>query len=212
MNTILEITMTRFWMTLATCSLMTAIGCNSESEYTDYKLAPESENAHAGHDHHDHEGAHGGHVIEFDAAHAHHAELVFDEKSRDITLYFYGAEIGAAHSAEGLTVELEEGDEEVQLKVATSPLDGETEETASCYVVAGANVPEGIQSAEDLHGHFHVTLDGQDFKGDLSNHEDHDHGHEGHDHEDAQDHGEEGHDHEEHEEEHEHGDDEHKEE
>lgn len=197
--------MTRFWMTLTACSLMTAIGCNSDAEFTNYELAPEGEHTHEGHDHHDHEGAHGGHVIEFDAAHAHHAELVFDEASRDITLYFYGAEIGEAHPAEGLVVELEEDDGEIHLDVTASPLEGETEETASCYVVAGADVPEEIKSAEDLHGHFHVTLDGQDFKGDLSNHEDHDHGHEGHD-EDEEDHDEEDHDHDE-DEEHEHGED-----
>jgi hypothetical protein len=186
---ILDIAMTRFWMTLIACSLMTAVGCNSESEFTDYELAPEGEHTHEGHDHHDHEGAHGGHVIEFDAAHAHHAELVFDETSRDITLYFYGAEIGSAHPAEGLVVELEEGDEEIHLEVAAAPLDGETEEAASCYVVAGANVPEAIKSAEDLHGHFHVTLDGQDFKGDLSDHEDHNHEHEEHhEHGDDEDH------------------------
>jgi hypothetical protein len=179
--------MTRFWITLTACSLMTAVGCNSEPEYTDYTLAPEGEHTHEGHDHHAHEGAHGGHVIEFDAAHAHHAELVFDEASRDIKLYFYGAEIGNAHPAEGLVIELEEGDEEVELNAVAAPLEGETEETASCYVVAGADVPEGIKSAADLHGHFHVTLDGQDFKGDLSKHEDHDHGHEGHEHDEGED-------------------------
>jgi len=183
-NKLLESTMTRFWFSLTACSLIAIAGCTSEPEYTDYALAPEGEQTHDDHDHHSHEGAHGGHVIEFDAAHAHHAELVFDEASRDITLYFYGAEIGEAHPAEGLTVELEESDGEVELDVEAAPLEGETEEAASCYVVAGANVPEDIKSADDLHGHFHVTLDGQDYKGDLTNHEDHDHEHEDHNEED----------------------------
>ena len=188
--------MTRFlMMTLAVGTMSLVAGCTSEPEFTDYSLAEPSENTGDGHDHGAHEGAHGGQVIEFDAAHAHHAEVVFDEASRDITLYFYGAEIGEAHSASELVVELEEGDEEIHLEVAASPLEGETDETSSRFVVAGAGLPDNVKTADDLHGHFHVTLDGQDFKGDLCSH--HSHGEHG-EHGSPSDH-DEGHD--------EHGDD-----
>ncbi len=188
--------MSRHGITLALCSLLALVGCNTSEESESYEDAPLSENT--DHDHHAHEGAHGGLVIEFDAAHAHHAELAFDEASRDITLYFYGATIGEAHSATGLVFELEEGDDELHLETAASPLEGETEETASRFTVAGSEVPENI-TGDTLHGHFHVTLDGQDFKGSFGEH-DHDHGEEGHeehdehgDHDEDDDH-EDGHD------------------
>ncbi len=184
--------MSRDWMTLTLCGLLAVCGCQQSEEYSDYEKAPLSENTETGHSH---GPAHGGTVIEFDAAHAHHAEAVFDEQSRNITLYFYGAEIGTAHPAEGLVVELEEGDDEIHLEAEAAPLEGETEETASCYVIDGSQIPEGITSLSQLHGHFHVTMDGNDFRGDLGHahehgEEGHDHGEEGHD-EDGDDHGDE---------------------
>lgn len=186
--------MSRLAMTLVVSSLFTIAGCTSDPEFTDYSLAETSENTGDGHDHGAHEGAHGGAVIEFDAAHAHHAEVVFDEATRDITVYFYGAEIGEAHAASDVMIELEDEDGETELTVVASPLDGETDESASRYMVAGAGVPENITSADALHGHFHATLDGQDFKGDLCSHHDH-HDHDGHDHGSDSDHDEhEGHD------------------
>jgi len=164
--------MSRHWMSLTLCSCLAISGCNSsEDGAVSYEDAPLSEK----HEHdHAHEGAHDGLVIEFDAAHAYHAELVFNEESRDITLYFYGAEIGEAHPAEGLVVELEKDGEELHLDVTASPLDGETEETASRFIVAGADVPEYVKSGDDLHGHFHVTLNGTDFRGSFGE-DDHDH-------------------------------------
>lgn len=173
--------MSRHWMFLTLCSCLPVFGCDSsDNGAVSYEDAPLSEK----HEHgHGHDGAHDGLVIEFDPTHAHHAELVFDEESRDITLYFYGAEIGEAHPAEGLVFELEEGDDELHLDVTASPLEGE--ETASRFVVAGADVPDYVKSGDDLHGHFHVTLDGTDHRGSFGE-DDHDHG--------EHDHGEDGHD------------------
>lgn len=184
--------MSRYWITLSLCSCLALTGCDSSKEFSDYDEAPLSENTDTGHSH---AGAHGGEVIEFDAAHAHHAEMVFDAESRDITLYFYGAEVGKAHPAEGLVVELEEGDDEIHLEAAAAPLEGETEETASCYVVAGSQIPEGTKSLHDLEGHFHVTMDGQDFRGSFGHHDHgHDHGEEGHHDDDDHEHGDDDHD------------------
>jgi len=168
-------------MFLTLCSCLAIFGCgSSDNGAVSYEDAPLSEK----HEHgHGHDGAHDGLVIEFDPTHAHHAELVFDEESRDITLYFYGAEIGEAHPAEDLVFELEEGDDELHLDVTASPLEGE--ETASRFVVAGADVPDYVKSGDDLHGHFHVTLDGTDHRGSFGE-DDHDHG--------EHDHGEDGHD------------------
>ena len=192
--------MTRFSMILGLCSILAAVGCDSGEEYTEYELAPQSENTDEHAHHHDHEGKHGGTIIEFDAAHANHAEIVFDSETRGITMYFYGAEIGRAKAVSDVVFELEEGDDEVHLDVTASPLEGESEESSSCFTIAGDDIPEGTKSLNDLHGHFHVTIGDQDYKGNFG----HDHNHEGHEHGDEDHgHGEEDHDHGEHD--HEHG-------
>lgn len=189
--------MSRCWMSFALGCCLAISGCDSSGSFNDYSDAPQSENTETGHSH-AHAAAHGGQVIEFDAAHAHHAELVFDEQTRDLTLYFYGAEIGVAHPAEGLVFELEKDGEEIHLDCTASPLEGETDVSASRFVVAGAELPEHVKSLHDLEGHFHVTLDGQDFLGSFGHH----HG----DHDDHGDHGDHG-DHDDHGEHEEHGDD-----
>ena len=168
--------MSHKWMKLTFCSFLAIAGCDSSDQFSSYEEAPLSEDTHTGH----HQGAHGGHVIEFDAAHAHHAEMLFDEETRAITLYFYGATIGEAHSAEGLVFELEKGDDELHLDSTPSPLEGETDDTSSRFVIAGSEVPPEIKTEDDLYGHFHVTLDGQDFRGSFGHH-DHDHSEHGED-------------------------------
>ncbi len=177
--------MSHKWMKLTFCSFLAVAGCDSSEQFSTYEEAPLSENSPAGH--HQHAGAYGGHVIEFDATHAHHAEMLFDEDTRDITLYFYGATIGEGHPAEGLVFELEKGDDELHLDSTPLPLEGETAETSSRFVIAGSEVPPEIKAEDDLYGHFHVTLDGQDFRGSFG-HDDHDHSEHGDDHVDHDDH------------------------
>jgi hypothetical protein len=151
------------------------VGCGESTEYQDYTEAELSENT----DHsHAHEGAHGGHVIELTDSHAYHAELTFDKATRDITVYFYGSQIGTAEPASDFVFEIEADGEEMELAAKPAPLDGETEETASRYIVTGANVPESITGEEQLDGHFHVTLGGTEYVGAMHAHShDHDHDH-----------------------------------
>lgn len=155
-------------------------GCQEE-EFKEYSTAPLSQGDDHDHDH-GHEGKHGGHVLELDDAHGYHAEMVFDTESRDITLYIYGSEIGVAKAATDLEFEIEKDGEETALEAKASPLDGETEETASRFVIAGSQLPEGIKSDEQLDGHFHVTIDGKELVGHFHphSHGDADHGHEAH--------------------------------
>lgn len=174
------------WMT-GLALLAYTVGCE-EGKYEDYATAPlAEEHAHDhdhdhGHDHGGHEGKHGGHVLELDDAHGHHAELVFDKATRDVTLYFYGAEIGVAKPATGVAFELMIDGKEVVLESKASPLEGETEATASRYVVAGSQIPESIKGEEQLDGHFHVTIDGKEFAGEMHahSHDEHAHGEAGH--------------------------------
>lgn len=157
-------------------------GCGG-SDYQDYSDAPLSD----GHDHHDHDhgvhsGVHGGHVLELDDAHGHHAEMVFDKETRDITIYFYGSEIGVAKPASELIFELNVAGDEQVLKAVRSPLEGESEESCSRFVVAGTQIPESITSEAQLDGHFHVTINGKEYVGEFhahshGNHGGSDHGH-----------------------------------
>ena len=172
-----------YWIVSLAIAMFGFAGCEDTS-YTEYKAAPLSE----GHNHdHGHAGKHGGHVLEMDDAHGHHAELLFDSATRDITVYFYGAEIGAAKAASNVTLELHEGDGHKDVVSKPMPLDGETSETASRWVFAGADRPAAIKGEEQIDGHLNATMDGKVFKGTLEPHS-HDHD----EHADAE-HGETGH-------------------
>jgi hypothetical protein len=164
------------WMAGFAVAAFCVAGCE-ESSYEDYSKAPLSETAAHDHDHGEHEGKHGGHVLELDDAHGHHAEMVFDKATRDITLYFYGSEIGVAKTATSLEFELEKGEDEVELESKASPLDGETPEACSRFVIAGSQLPEEIKSEEQLDGHFHVTIDGKELVGSFHAHSHDEHGH-----------------------------------
>ena len=162
--------------------LVAAVGCGGTSdEFQEYTEAPLSA-ATDMHDHGEHAGLHGGHIIEIGDAHAAHLEMVFDKETRDISLYFYGAEVGQAVAASGVEFEIEVGGEEVSLEVKASPLEGETEESASRYVVSGTTLPKEITSEEQLDGHLHVTIGGQEYAPSFHAHSHDEHDHDGHDH------------------------------
>ena len=168
-----------YWLVTLAVAAFGAIGCE-EADYQDYRKAPLSE----GHDHdhgHDHSevGKYGGHVLEMDDAHAYHGELVFDKTTRDITVYFYGADLGEAKAATGVALELHDGDAHKELASKPMPLDGETNETASRWVVSGADLPTDITSEEKLDGHLEATMDGKTFSYALEPHS-HDHDEHGH--------------------------------
>lgn len=153
-------------------------GCD-DAGYDEFSKAPlnKAQDHEHDHDHGAHEGKHGGHVIELDDTHSVHAELLFDSATRDITLYFYGSEIGVAKAASELVFEIEQDGKELVLESKAVPLDGETAEACSRFTVAGAGLPEAIKSEEQLDAHFHVTIDGKEFVGELHAHSHDEHAH-----------------------------------
>jgi len=176
-----------YWIVSLAIAAFGVVGCEDTS-YQDYKQAPLSE----GHDHdhdHGHAGKHGGHVLELDDAHGYHAELVFDAATRDITVYFYGSEIGAAHAASDVNLELHEGDSHKEVTAKPSPLEGETAESASRWVFAGTDLPEAIKGEEQIDGHLNATMDGKQFMAEMEPHS-HEHGDA---HDDDHDHGDDDH-------------------
>lgn len=183
---------TGYWMASLAVAVLGFVGCE-DADYQSYKEAPLSELSAHVHDHdHDHGevGKHGGHVLELDDAHAHHGELVFDAKTRDVTVYFYGIEVGAAKAASNVTLGLHVADGHKDLVAKPAPLEGETAETASCWVFNGADLPANIKGEEHLDGHLEATMDGKPFSYGL---EPHSHGE--HDESSHQEHGDADHKH-----------------
>ena len=158
------------------CSLIS--GCGQPGEFTDYKQAELSAgDSHHGHDHGEESGPKGGHVIEIGDTHSLHAELVFDKDSRDITVYFYGANVGEAAVVSGFEFELEVENQEQVIASSALPLENETTELASRFMVAGTSLPKNITSEEQLDGHMHVTFEGQEYAASFRPHSHDDHAH-----------------------------------
>ena len=174
----------RKWMAGFAMAVFSVVGCEDTS-YQEYTKAPLSEPQEHAHEHAEEAGLHGGHILEIDDAHAHHAELVFDNSTRDVTLYFYGGVVGVAKVATELEFEIEKDGKEVALESKASPLDGETEATCSRFIIAGSQFPEAIKSEEQLDGHFHVTIDGKEFTGSFHPHSHDEAAHDDHAHDEA---------------------------
>ena len=173
--------------TFGTLSLVAAValffgGCKPQEggESTEYKAQGEPAEATAhGHDHdEDHaHGPHDGHIIELGSS---HAELVFDETNRKITVYLLDGKLKNPVAIDqpevllNLTVETKP----VQLKLAAAPQEGEAAGTSSRFELAGDQIPAAIRGEEDLKGRLGAKINGEELSGDLS-HEGHEHEHEG---------------------------------
>ncbi|MEM1061652.1 MAG: hypothetical protein AAGJ97_04900, partial [Planctomycetota bacterium] len=173
--------------------------------------APDDEMAHS-----HASGPNGGHIIEFADDHSIHGEFVLNETGA--TLYLTGSDMSTPVVAEEVVfdfeVEAADGSEE-EIDVVLAAVDGKE----GVYSAPADGLP--TTDIEEAHGHFHITVAGEHYDGDLSHghdgHDGHDHGdHEGHDHgdHDGHDHGDhEGHDHGDHashdHSDHDHGDHEH---
>ena len=167
------------WIASLAVAASCVAGCE-DADYQSYNEAPLSEAAAHNHAHdHDHDhgevGKYGGYVLELDDAHAHHGELVFDADTRDVTVYFYGSEVGVAKVASQVTLELHVADGHKELVAKSSPLEGETDETASCWVFSGTDLPANVTSEEQLDGHLEATIDGKPFSYGLEQHSHGDH-------------------------------------
>lgn len=109
-------------------------------------------------------GPHGGHVYKIGKSGEYHAEMVFEPDSRNITLFFSGSDSGKPWPASDIIFEPEVDGRPVILKAIPSPLEGETPETCSRFIIEGRTLPEKIVQEEQLEGHFHVTFDGKEFQ------------------------------------------------
>lgn len=125
-----------------------------------------------GHHHHDH-GPHGGHIIELGH---YHGEITMDQ-SRAITVYLLGddAETAAPAANAVLVLLLKSGEEELEIPLTSSPLEGETDGASSRYVATGDLIPEGIDDLEKVEGSVRLTIGEETTTGKIEH--DHDHHH-----------------------------------
>lgn len=151
------------------------VGCSSEQGGTPYgeaDQAPPSEEHH----HHHHEGPHGGHVVELSDDHSVHGEFVIDTEGNVARFYVLGEDLETPVEATSVVLHSEGGEgEEIEIVFEAA---GEGEANNE-FTVALDQLPSS--NAEQIFGHFHVTVDGQDLSGDLNHDHDHDHSHD-HDH------------------------------
>ena len=165
----------------AITSVLLLVGCNNGGD--DFKAVSDSqpEVPEAAHGHHHEQGPNGGHIIELGDDEMYHAELVFDEETRKTTIYILDGEVKSASpiDAEEIDLHLHGDDDEVELTLTAAPLPSDDEGKSSRFELAGDELPESVKGEENFEGHLHVMIDGEMRNGNIEHHE---HGEEGHDH------------------------------
>lgn len=122
-------------------------------------------------------GPHGGHLAEL-GGDDYHAEVVFDDDSRELTVYLLASDVETTMpvASETVTLNLQIDGAPALVELASAPLDGETG-ASSRFSTSGDAVPEAIHDAEDLHGAVVVMIDGTQYRGEIMHDHDHDHDH-----------------------------------
>lgn len=162
-------------MTCGTLSLalLLLVGCNRGGGGGYRELGQQDDVTNVdphGHHHHDH-GPHGGHIIELGN---YHGEITMDE-SRTVTVYLLGddAETAAPAANATLTLLLKVGEDELEIPLTSSPLEGEEDGLSSRYVAAADAIPESIDDIEEVQGSVRLTIGEETVTGKIE----HDHHH-----------------------------------
>ena len=147
-------------------------GCNGQQAGTPYADAEQGVAAdEEGQDHH-HEGPHGGHVVELAEDHSIHGEFVVDSAANVARFYVLGADLKSTIEATEVVFHAETADGG-EAEVKMTPAGGG--EKGSEFTAPLDGLPS--KDIEQLHGHFHVTVEGKELAGDLTHDHDHDHDH-----------------------------------
>jgi hypothetical protein len=157
------------WAILLAVTAAYLSGCNRQQAETPYGQA---EMAPVDHDHHHHEGPHGGHVVELTDDHSVHGEFVIDTTANVARFYVLGEDLQTPVEATAVTMHVEGQDGE-EVELAFQPVGGG--ESASEFTIPLDQLP--THDIEQLHAHFHVTVEGEELHGDLSHDHDHHHDH-----------------------------------
>jgi hypothetical protein len=161
----------------AAAVLILAAGCNKgDDEFREFGSEDNVTNTTPEPEHPAH-GPHDGHLIEL-GAEEYHGEIVMDPATRNITVYLLGPDAATAAliSEPSVTLNLKVGETPTPLTLSAAPQEGESDGKSSRFEIAGESLPEAIHDEEDLHGELVVTIEGRQFRGEIS------HDHAGHDH------------------------------
>lgn len=156
---------------------ITLSGCGGGGEYNevsdnDRKAANKTDEE----SDHVHTAPHGGHLIEL-GNHEFNLEVCFDETSKELTLYVLDAhaENPVAISPEDITFELDHDGDETVIEVTAKPQEGDADGMSSVFVATDNEHLKELADIEAMHGHAHVTIDGQEYEGELEHDHEEDH-------------------------------------
>lgn len=165
---------------LSSCCLLIAGCAGGENYETVTSEDADRAEAHADHDHHHHhEAPHGGHLIEL-GDHKYNAEVLLEGEPKQLVVYVLDAhaENAVAIESESITFTPEEGE---PIALVAQPQEGDADGKASKFVA----VDTTLTNLEDVHGSVQVTIEGNEYTGNLSH--DHDHAEEAGEHDHADD-------------------------
>ncbi|MED5401909.1 MAG: hypothetical protein VX669_16085 [Planctomycetota bacterium] len=176
---------------LAAASLMTGpMGCGGTGgDYQEFKssdIKPADPDAHHGHHHHhgeEHEAPHGGTLVEL-GDHQYHAEIVWDEKAKTITVFLLDGEAKAAVpiAASELVLNIDTDGKETMHKLAAKPQDDDGDDgQSSRFVTTDTALFESFHDNDSTAGQINVKIKDKPFAI-VVTHKEHDHDHDHGDH------------------------------
>ncbi len=138
---------------------------------------------HHGHHHHhgeEHKAPHGGTLVEL-GDHKYHAEIVWDEKAKSITVFLLDGEAKSpvSISSTELVLNIETGGKQSQHKLAAKPLDDDGEDgQSSRFVTTDTALFESFHDNDSTAGQINLTIQDKPFAIVVTHkHHDHDHDH-----------------------------------
>ncbi len=163
------------FLTFACLALVTSLiitGCGGDKKDVPPKG---NEQSHA----HPTKGPHGGSLIEL-GKEKYHAELVHDEKTKDLTTIYLldsAAKKAVPVDAKEMVINLTHDGSTEKFVLAASPDEGETGGKSSRFVLKNEELVEDLD-AKGTKATLSIKIEGKSFSGDIK----HDHDHKGHDH------------------------------
>jgi hypothetical protein len=151
----------------ALAAMLVLVGCSGQSsEYhpvtkgVTVKVPPPHEHEH---------GPHGGHLVEL-GEEEHHAEVVFDAKAAQLTIYILDSTAKKAEpiDAKEVALKLSIDGKSAGFKLPAVPEAADPKGKSSRFELAGdPDIKAHIKDEEDLKGTVSVTIANKDFTGDI---------------------------------------------
>ncbi len=156
------------------------LGCSRESKVPAPPLAKDKTEQHNHEDAHPSHGPHDGDLVEL-GDEEYHAEFVHDEKTKDVTIYVLDASAirSIPIDAAEVVINLKHDGKPEQYKLAAEPQEGDGPGKSSRFMSKQNDELCHAIEEEGADAKLQLTIDGKPFTGAIQ----HDHDHEGHDHE-----------------------------